>query len=72
MLYQLVVSALIFLPSIVAAVMGRRKEAFWLLLFAAFVMRLMMIGLDPYLHSWDERFHAVVAKNMMQHPLRAC
>lgn len=70
MLYQLVVSTLIFLPSIVAAVLGRRKEAFWLLLFAAFVIRLIMIGLDPYLHSWDERFHAVVAKNMMQHPLR--
>jgi 4-amino-4-deoxy-L-arabinose transferase len=70
MLYQLVVSALIFLPSIVATVMGRRKEALWLLLFAAFVIRLMMIGLDPYLHNWDERFHAVVAKNMMQHPLK--
>lgn len=23
---------------------------------------------DPYLHSWDERYHALVAKNMVSHP----
>lgn len=26
-------------------------------------------SLDPYLHPWDERFHAVVAKRMMDDPL---
>lgn len=25
---------------------------------------------DPYLHSWDERYHALVAKNMTLHPLK--
>jgi 4-amino-4-deoxy-L-arabinose transferase len=25
--------------------------------------------LDPYLNLWDERFHALVAKNLLQHPL---
>lgn len=25
--------------------------------------------LDPFLNIWDERFHALVAKNMMNHPL---
>lgn len=25
--------------------------------------------LDPFLNLWDERFHALVAKNMMNHPL---
>ncbi len=29
-----------------------------------------MISLDPFLHDWDERFHAVVAKNMIQFPFR--
>ncbi|WP_345054156.1 ArnT family glycosyltransferase [Hymenobacter glaciei] len=24
----------------------------------------MLIGLDPFLHDWDERFHALVAKNL--------
>lgn len=25
--------------------------------------------LDPFIHIWDERFHALVAKNLMHHPL---
>jgi 4-amino-4-deoxy-L-arabinose transferase-like glycosyltransferase len=25
--------------------------------------------LDPFLNPWDERFHALVAKNLLQHPL---
>ncbi|MBL7816905.1 MAG: glycosyltransferase family 39 protein [Saprospiraceae bacterium] len=25
---------------------------------------------DSFLHSWDERYHALVAKNLMKHPLR--
>ena len=25
--------------------------------------------LDPFLNLWDERFHALVAKNLMEHPL---
>jgi 4-amino-4-deoxy-L-arabinose transferase len=25
---------------------------------------------DDYLHAWDERFHALVARNLMAHPLR--
>ena len=29
-----------------------------------------MIGLDPYLHEWDERFHALVAKNMIENPFK--
>ena len=24
---------------------------------------------DLFLHSWDERYHALVAKNLLQHPL---
>jgi 4-amino-4-deoxy-L-arabinose transferase-like glycosyltransferase len=33
------------------------------LLFSYFAL------LDPYLNLWDERFHALVAKNLLQHPL---
>lgn len=25
---------------------------------------------DHYLHAWDERYHALVAKNLIQHPLK--
>jgi len=28
-----------------------------------------MFGADLYLHAWDERYHALVAKNFLKHPL---
>jgi hypothetical protein len=47
-----------------------RKTAFNLLLLSAFLIRLLMISLDPFLQDWDERFHAIVAKNMMDFPFK--
>ena len=35
-----------------------------ILLIAGFLLRLWMILLDPFLHNWDEHFHALVAKNL--------
>jgi 4-amino-4-deoxy-L-arabinose transferase len=48
----------------------RARRAIWLLVFAGLLIRLLMISLDPYLYEWDERFHALVAKNMMEHPFK--
>jgi 4-amino-4-deoxy-L-arabinose transferase-like glycosyltransferase len=59
--------------SIVGIYLFRTKNtraAIILLFFAAFSIRYFMIGLDPFLNDWDERFHALVAKNMMQHPFK--
>lgn len=39
-----------------------------LLTAIAFALRCYMASLDPYLHKWDERFHALVARNMMDNP----
>lgn len=36
---------------------------------AGFLLR-MYAGSDFFLHSWDERYHALVAKNMMEYPFR--
>ena len=47
----------------------RRKSALILLTLAAFVLRISAAFLDPFLNMWDEVFHAVAAKNMMDHPL---
>ena len=38
------------------------------LLFFALLLRLYAIQADPFLHDWDERFHALVARNMMETP----
>jgi len=48
----------------------KKRTAILLLLASAFLIRMVMISLDPYLHEWDERFHALVAKNMMSHPFK--
>lgn len=40
------------------------------LLAAAFWIRVHMALLDPYVHEWDERFHALVAKNMIDDPFK--
>ncbi len=61
-----------FIPFILSLILFWRVEnknwALGTLVFAAFLLRLLMIQVDPYLHTWDEAFHALVAKNMMEHP----
>lgn len=47
---------------------GKEKLSLALLFFGAFALRFVMVSFDPYLHDWDERFHALVAKNMMDNP----
>lgn len=65
--------ALAALPAILGAYFffARAQHRFGiiLLLIAAFCLRLLMIHIDPFIHEWDERFHALVAKNMMDAPL---
>jgi 4-amino-4-deoxy-L-arabinose transferase len=39
-----------------------------ILLLFALALRLYAIQADPFLHDWDERFHALVARNMMETP----
>jgi 4-amino-4-deoxy-L-arabinose transferase len=40
----------------------------WVLITVGFFVRLYMAHVDPFLHIWDERFHALVARNMMGNP----
>ncbi|HEU4471950.1 MAG TPA: glycosyltransferase family 39 protein [Flavisolibacter sp.] len=49
---------------------GRSRAGLCLLLLGAFLLRLFMISLDPFLHELDERYHALVARNMMEDPFR--
>ncbi len=39
------------------------------LLISSLVTYILVARLDPFLNLWDERFHALVAKNLMNHPL---
>jgi 4-amino-4-deoxy-L-arabinose transferase len=40
------------------------------ILCLAIFLRLWMCLNVPYLHEWDERYHALVAKNLLLHPLK--
>jgi len=55
--------------SIWCYVSGKYTPALILLFLGALGLRLFMAHLDPFLWDWDERFHAMVAKNLMHHPL---
>jgi 4-amino-4-deoxy-L-arabinose transferase-like glycosyltransferase len=50
--------------------LSKKKMSLILLSFSAFLLRLFMAAVDPFLQDWDERFHALVAKNMINHPLK--
>jgi 4-amino-4-deoxy-L-arabinose transferase-like glycosyltransferase len=38
------------------------------IILGGLVLRIF-VGTDLYLHTWDEQFHALVAKNLLKHPL---
>ncbi len=42
----------------------------FLIIILAIVLRYFAIVTDPFLHPWDERFHALVARNMVDFPLK--
>lgn len=46
---------------------GSYKWLLFFLLVIGFLLRLYTAN-DKYLHNWDERYHALVAKNMMTEP----
>jgi 4-amino-4-deoxy-L-arabinose transferase-like glycosyltransferase len=47
---------------------GHDFPAILLIVLCGFLLR-FFTGADLYLHEWDERFHALVAKNLIKHPL---
>jgi len=48
---------------------GYVKKALLFIIILGLILRFFVAG-DLYLHEWDERFHAVVAKNIASHPLK--
>ncbi len=47
---------------------GRPDAAAAAIVAAGLVLR-MYAGCDLFLHTWDERYHALVAKHLLEHPL---
>jgi len=64
-----IVSSLLILLSLILQFNKRFTGALIFLLLGAFSLFLSASLLDSFLNLWDERFHALVAKNLMSHPL---
>lgn len=52
------------------AFFGRRYGAALGWVITASLAVRLFAAFDGYLHSWDERYHALVARNLVAHPLR--
>ncbi len=66
----LVAGLLLALVSFTCYQRGRYTLAVWMLFLATFAFFLFTAMLDPFLNLWDERFHALVARNLLSHPWR--
>ncbi len=64
------VSILIGLISVYNFSLGNYKSSILLLVISGTILRLLVITLDPFLWTWDEQFHALVAKNLTNNPLK--
>jgi len=64
----LLLSSFLFIYSWRFKTRNNFKIAVLLLLLGGLILRIYTSA-DFYLHTWDERYHALVAKNMIQHPL---
>lgn len=64
----LIGAIILYLTSIYFFVNNRVKAALALMIIATLAVRVYMSSLFPYLNEWDERYHALVGKNMALHP----
>jgi len=65
----LVMSAIFFIVSLFFQTSQKGKYSLVFLGLTALCLFGFAALLDPFLCMWDERFHALVAKNMINHPL---
>lgn len=65
----LIIGGIVFLLSIIAQSSKKQRFSFILLGLTATCIFSFSALLDPFLNLWDERFHALVAKNILKHPL---
>lgn len=67
---ELFTLGIIFLAiSVIFEFREKHKWSIAFLLIASASLCYFACTLDPFLNAWDERFHALVAKNLMHHPL---
>jgi 4-amino-4-deoxy-L-arabinose transferase-like glycosyltransferase len=69
-IFPLAISLCLLIPSLVLFLFHRYKLSILFLCLGAISLALFFANLDPFLNLWDEQFHALVAKNMMENPFK--
>jgi len=65
---QLIISGIFFSTSVITF-SRYRILSLSLLFIGTIVLGYFVANLDPFLNLWDEQYHALVAKNLISHPL---
>ena len=60
------ICALCYVKALQSYRIGNQNVTLILILLAGLILRIY-VSMDFYLHEWDERYHALVAKNLSQH-----
>jgi 4-amino-4-deoxy-L-arabinose transferase-like glycosyltransferase len=68
--FHLLGSAIVFAASIVSFQFDAKKLSLGLLFAGTLSLGFWIATLDPFLVLWDEQFHALVAKHMLDNPLK--
>jgi 4-amino-4-deoxy-L-arabinose transferase len=66
----LIISAIIIVLSIITFSVNKEKIALILLFIGSLVLGFFIANLDHFLMIWDEQYHALVAKNMINNPFK--
>jgi 4-amino-4-deoxy-L-arabinose transferase-like glycosyltransferase len=69
-LWAFAAAILLFVCSLISLQLKRHQLPLLFLMLAAAVLAGCAVTFDDYLHIWDEAFHALVAKNLLKHPLK--
>lgn len=63
-------AGLIFILALLFAFRQQFRKAIVFLFFSGLLFRLAAVLMDPFVYDWDEQFHALVARNLTEHPFR--
>jgi 4-amino-4-deoxy-L-arabinose transferase-like glycosyltransferase len=69
-LLPLYFSGFFLLSAVVCFFFSKKAIALTLLFIGTLKLGYFMANLDPYLNLWDEQYHALVAKNMLENPFK--
>jgi 4-amino-4-deoxy-L-arabinose transferase len=63
----LILSCVLGVSSIILFSFNKIKASLIALVTTSFILGILFATVDPFLHLWDEQFHALVSKNLIMH-----